>query len=203
MTSRRTLALGGLIGPAAFVTAWALLGARKPGYNPIEDHISRLAAQGVAERPAMTAGFVAFGVGLPLYALALRRSPTGHAWIAAVATGVATLGVAAFPLDGPVGDGAHAAAAGFGYATLAAVPLLAARPLARAGYKAWSRFSWATGAAVGACLAATTLGPATGLMQRTGLTIGDAWIVASAIALRATTSFVCPPSSTGTSSPTS
>src|SRR5687768_9884575 len=106
MSSRRLLAVGGIVGPFAFITAWALLGARKSGYNPIEDHISRLAAVGVPERPAMTAGFVAFGAGLPLYALALRSSATGTAWVTAAATGLCTLGVAAFPLDGPLGDGA-------------------------------------------------------------------------------------------------
>ncbi|HUR49450.1 MAG TPA: DUF998 domain-containing protein [Acidimicrobiales bacterium] len=183
MKPSRALALGGVVGPAAFITAWSALGWRKAGYTPIEDHISRLAAQGVAERPAMTAGFVAFGVGVPLYALALRRSPTGHAWIAAATTGVATLGVAAFPLDGPAGDGAHAIAAGVGYATLAAIPLLAARPLARAGLTMWSRFSWAAGGAAALCLAATTAGPATGLAQRAGLTIGDVWLIGSALAL--------------------
>lgn len=182
-TARRALAVGGIVGPAAFITAWSVLGARKAGYNPIEDHISRLAAQGVSQRPAMTAGFVAFGIGVPLYSLALRNSPTGRAWIAAAATGVATLGVAAFPLDGPSGDSAHAAAAGLGYATLAAMPLLAAPPLARAGRRGWSRFSWATGAVSAACLVGTTIGPATGLLQRTGLTVGDAWLIASSVAL--------------------
>lgn len=131
----------------------------------------------------MTAGFVMFGLGLPLYAIALRHSPTGRAWIAAAATGVATLGVAAFPLDGPAGDGAHAVAAGVGYATLAGAPLLAARPLARAGLETWSRFSWAAGTAAAACLIASTVGPATGLAQRAGLTIGDAWLMGSAVAL--------------------
>lgn len=183
MNVRRVLALGGIVGPVSFIAAWSILGARKPGYNPIEDHISRLAAQGVTERPAMTAGFVAFGVGLPLYAVALRRAVDGPAWVAAAATGIATLGVAAFPLDGPAGDGAHAAAAGLGYATLAATPLLAARPLARAGLPRWSVFSWAAGAGSAACLLATTAGPVTGLLQRAGLTIGDAWIVASAAAM--------------------
>ena len=175
--------MGGLAGPAAFIAAWSVLGARKAGYSPIEDHISRLAAVGVPERPAMTAGFVAFGVGLPLYAVALRSSPTGKAWATAAATGICTLGVAAFPLDGPLGDGAHAAAAGLGYATLAATPLLAAGALSRTGHRGWARFSWATGAVSAACLAATTIGPATGFLQRAGLTVGDAWIVASAVAL--------------------
>ena len=183
MNSNRARALGGVVGPAAFIAAWSILGARKSGYSPIDDHISRLAAQGVTERPVMTAGFLAFGIGVPVYALALRRALHGPAWMAAAATGVATLGVAAFPLDGPAGDSAHAVAAGLGYATLAATPLLAARPLARAGLERWSRFSWAAGAASGACLIATTVGPATGFFQRAGLTVGDAWLVASALAI--------------------
>lgn len=171
------------MGPVAFVVAWAVLGARKVGYNPIEDHISRLAAQGVAERAPMTAGFITFGVALPLYAVALRNAIGGKAWLAATATGLATLGVAAFPLDGPAGDAAHAVAAGAGYATLAALPLVAAAPLARAGQMGWARSSWVAGGASAACLLATMAGPATGLMQRLGLTIGDVWVVASAVAL--------------------
>jgi hypothetical protein len=33
------------------------------------------------------------------------------------------------------------------------------------------------------CLAATTLGPAHGLWQRLGLTVGDIWIAVTALAL--------------------
>ena len=149
---RRVLAIGGIVGPAAFVAAWVVLGARKTGYNPIEDHISRLAAQGVPERPAMTAGFLAFGVSLPLYSLALRSRLGGYAWATAAATGIATVAVAAFPLDGPVGDTAHAVAAGSGYATLAATPLLAALPLHRLGRVGWSRASLVAGSVSAGCL---------------------------------------------------
>lgn len=180
---RRSLAFGGIIGPTAFIAAWAILGAPKTGYNPVEDHISRLAAQGVPERPAMTAGFLVFGVSLPLYAVALRSRLAGPAWMAAAATGIATLGVAAFPLDGPAGDTAHAVAAGAGYATLAATPLLAAWPLRRAGRVGWSRASVVAGGASAICLVATTVGPATGFFQRAGLTIGDLWIATSAVAI--------------------
>lgn len=179
----RWAALGGIVGPAAFIGAWALLGARRPGYDPVTDHISRLAAAGVAERPAMTAGFVAFGLGMPVYSLALRRSLPGWSWATAATTGLATLGVAAFPLDGPAGDGAHAVAAGVGYATLAATPLLAAGGLRRAGHSAAARVSALTGVVSGACLLATVVGPATGLFQRLGLTVGDAWIVTSAVVI--------------------
>jgi len=183
LSSRRLLGLGGIIGPAAFITAWAVLGARRAGYNPITDHISRLAAAGVPERAAMSAGFVAFGLAVPAYGLALRRNLPGPAWATAVATGLATLGVAAFPLDGPAGDTPHAIAAGIGYATLAATPLLAARPLHRSGRTRWAIASVIAGVASGACLAATVVGPGTGLLQRTGLGIGDLWLAATGAAI--------------------
>lgn len=183
MPTPRSLAIGGIVGPAAFISAWAVLGARKAGYNPITDHISRLAAMGVRERPVMSAGFIAFGIAVPAYGLALRRDLPGPAWATAVVTGIATLGVAAFPLDGPLGDTPHAAAAGIGYATLAATPLLAAGPLRRSGRPRWAAASIVAGLASGACLAATVVGPATGLLQRTGLGIGDAWLAATGAAI--------------------
>jgi hypothetical protein len=180
---RRWAAVGGILGPVAFITAWAVLGGRRSGYDPVTQHISQLAADGVAERPAMTAGFVAFGVGVPIYALALRRGLTGPAWITAVATGAATLGVAAFPLDASFGDTPHAVSAGIGYATLAATPLLAARPLRQAGLTKSAAASVVAGALSGGCLLATVFFPWSGLLQRVGLTIGDVWLISSASAL--------------------
>lgn len=160
----------------AFVSAWAVLGTRLPGYDPAEDAVSRLAAVGAPDRWWMTAGFVAFGIGVPLFGLALREVDDSPAWITATATGVATLGVAAFPLDGWAGDTAHNVAAGLGYLTLAATPLLA-RP---------SRsvlISRVVGAASLACLALTAVVDRSGLLQRIGLTLGDAWIVIAAAAV--------------------
>jgi len=170
-----------VIGPAAFVTAWAACGAAKRGYSPIDDAISRLAAVGSTTRPFMTTGFVCFGVSVPIYAGALRRSVHGPAWLAAVSTGIATLGVAAFPLDvSPAIDTVHGVLASIGYATLAATPLLAARPLAEGGQREAAALSLAAGVLAGFSLAATALGPAHGLFQRIGLTIGDVWLAASA-----------------------
>lgn len=131
----------------------------------------------------MSAGFVVFGLAVPAYGLALRRSLSGPAWTTAVATGLATLGAAAFPLDGPAGDTPHAIAAGIGYATLAATPLLAARPLYRSGRTRWAAASVVAGVASGVCLAATVAGPATGLLQRSGLGIGDLWLAATGAAI--------------------
>lgn len=174
-------ALGGVIGPVAFVAAWSILGARTSGYSPTEDAISKLAASGAPTQAAMTAGFVVFGTGLPFFASALRRSLPGPAWALAAATGAATLGVAATPLGSGAPDSLHGAFAAVGYATLAAVPLLAARPLAARGRRRWAMWSVVAGATSAAFLAATVLGPRHGLFQRAGLTVTDVWVVAFAV----------------------
>lgn len=175
-------AWGGIAGPAAFVSAWLVGGVSTRGYSPVDDAISRLAAVGASTRPLMTAGFVAFGVAVPVYSAALRVSVPGPAWKAALGTGLATLGIALFPLDvSSTIDNVHAAVATLGYVTLAATPLLAARPLAAAGYRRAAEASVAVGVGAGLCLAGTVVGPAHGLLQRLGLTLGDAWLVTSAV----------------------
>ena len=181
--STRALAIGGLVGPAAFVGAWTAAGLRTRGYSPVSDAISDLAAIGASTRVLMTSGFLIDGIGLSAFGLAMRSTVEGPAWIAAVITGVATLGVAAAPLGGGLGDGAHAAMAGLAYASISAAPLLAAGPLRRRGRTTWSRASLAVGAVSATALLASTAGPAHGFWQRLGLTVGDAWIVGIAALL--------------------
>ena len=179
----RLLALGGVVGPLAFIGCWGVAGALTDGYSPFDDAISDLAAVGAPTRVAMTVGFVVFGVGLVAFGLAMRVALDGSAWIAAIGTGACTIGVAAIPLGGWSGDGVHAVFAGLGYATLIALPLLASRPLASRGQPAWARTALVISAISALCLIASTLGPAHGGWQRLGLTVGDAWIVGTAIAL--------------------
>ncbi|MGI9033766.1 MAG: DUF998 domain-containing protein [Acidimicrobiales bacterium] len=175
------LAWGGIVGPATFVAAWLVSGAMRPGYSPVADGISQLAAVGASTRPLMTAGFVVFGVGVPAYAVALHRSVPGSAYLTSIATGLAVLGVAAFPLGrSSTTDVVHGGWAMIGYVTLAATPLLAALPLAASGHHRAATASVATGVASGLCLAATLVGPGHGLLQRVGLTLGDTWLVVSA-----------------------
>lgn len=184
MNQRRLAAAGGIVGPAGFIAAWSILGATADNYDPVQDAISRLAAIGAPTRPGMTAGFVVFGVGLPIYAAALRQELEGPAWKAAAATGIATLGVAALPLDHSATiDLAHGAAATIGYVTLAAVPWLAARPLEKRNQRTYGAISRIAAVASAVALAATVLGPSHGFFQRLGLTIGDIWIVTNAIRL--------------------
>ncbi|MCW2621335.1 MAG: hypothetical protein JWL64_937 [Frankiales bacterium] len=172
--SRARLAAG-IAGPAAFVGAWVVGSAVKAGYSPVSDTISRLAEQGASTKPLMTSGFVAFGVLLPVFAGALRGvvPPAGRAAIAL--SGLGTLAVAATSLtpDGghPV-DTAHYLAAAVSYTADVVAPVLATR---------WwgpesTRRAYALSALIAACLGGSlVLDDVTGLLQRAGLTLFDAW----------------------------
>ena len=183
--SRSTLACG-VLGPAAFVGAWVGAGLLRPGYDPVQEAISQLAREGTAHRLVMTAGFVAFGVLVPVYARALgARLGTGTQAAATVA-GLGTLAVAALPLSaagGQTADRWHAAAAAVAYAGQVGAPLLGARGLGRLvpGSRAPS-YAVAGGALV--CLAGSVPDSSvSGLLQRAGLTVVDLWYAAVAVHL--------------------
>ena len=59
----RLRALGGVVGPAAFTTAWAVSTARQDGYDIRNEHISGLAAPDARHPQVMIAGFFVLGVG--------------------------------------------------------------------------------------------------------------------------------------------
>lgn len=181
----RLLAAAGVVGPCVFIADWAILGTRAKNYSPVSDAISELARMHASTRPAMTAGFLVFAAALPTYAVALRHSLPGHAWKFATANGVATVGVAAFSLGTPTSGDIHGAFAGLAYASLAAIPVAASVALRRGGHKALARTSIATGLLCAAALVTSVAGPdhVHGLFQRIGLTIGDAWIIVSAISM--------------------
>jgi hypothetical membrane protein len=181
----RAAATGGVIGPAMFIGAWTVSAAvTTREYSSIDDAISRLAAVGADSRALMTAGFIGFGVALPIYAWALRRVVGGAAWLTAAGTGIATLAVAATPLERSAAiDTWHGVFAGVGYVTLAATPLLAVRPLLAQGHRTLGGFGIIAGAASGIALVLTTTDLPTGLFQRIGLTAADIWVAASALAI--------------------
>jgi hypothetical membrane protein len=182
---RRLGAACGVLGPTAFVAGWAVNGARTPGYDPLTDAISRLAAEGAPTRVAMTACFVVFGVLVPVWAQALARE-LGRPVLAPIVTvaGLATLAVAALPLTeqgGSLQDTGHAATALTGYVAMAATPLVAARALPPTARRA----SVVTGVvSVAALLVSVATG--SGGAQRLGLTVVDAWhvVVATGVLLR-------------------
>ena len=108
MKQQEARAWCGVVGPTGFVAAWATAGTLAKGYSPVQEAISHLAALRAPTRWLMTAGFVCFGVAVPVYSSALRNSLGGRAWLAAATTGVATLGAGAFPLDiSPTTDRVH------------------------------------------------------------------------------------------------
>jgi hypothetical protein len=132
----------------------------------------------------MTAGFLVYAAAIATYVRPARTELSGRAATAIAVNALAAVAVAATPLESSLGGAPHAVAAGITYASLSAVPLLAAQALASDGH---SRLAWASrfvGVAGGVCLAlsAADVG-ATGLFQRSGLTLGHTWLAASAVAL--------------------
>lgn len=175
----------GIAAPAAFVTAWAVFGARREGYDPVDQAISQLAREGTPDRWGMTAGFVTFGLLLPVFARRLPRlMDAGRPLSVSMAVaGVSTLAVAALPLqaaEGGTGDLLHAFAAGAGYLAMAASPLLGARGLLRSGRPAAAAVSVTVSAASATALVLSLTTDDTGLWQRTGLGVVDLWFVACA-----------------------
>ena len=184
---RRIREWAGALGPLAFIGAWGVGGMiTSRSYSPVHDTISQLAAIGAPTRPVMTTGMITFGVALPLYARALHQALPGRAWVAAAATGFATLGVAATPLDhSELVDGLHLIAAGVGYVTLAVVPILARRSLIEAGHDRLAAFGTTMAGVAAVALPTSLLVSQTGLFQRIGLTAGDAFLLASVPVVRA------------------
>ncbi len=177
----RALAACGVIGPVAFVAAWVGCGLAAGHYSPVQDAISQLARLGASTRVPMTAGFVVYGLAVPLYGWCLRSVLGGRAWVAVGVTGLATLGVAAFPLG--FSDPAHNAFAGVGYVSLAAAPLLTVPTLRVRGFRGAALGSAVLGLACAVCLVLSVATGPSGLFQRAGLTIGDLWLATGAGAI--------------------
>ena len=184
MKQQEARAWCGVIGPTGFVAAWATAGPLTKGYSPVQEAISHLAALRAPTRWLMTAGFVCFGVAVPVYSSALRNSLGGRAWLAAATTGIATLGAGAFPLDiSPTTDRVHRGFAVIASSSLALTPVLAGQTLSACGHGRAAAASRLVGAMSGGCLVASAFVPTEGLFQRIGLTLSDGWLAASAVAI--------------------
>ena len=115
-----------------------------------------------------------------LFAVALRIVLTGRAWVAAGATALCTLGVAAFPLDAGV-DGLHAVRRGARVRHPGGAP--SAQPRGHSPAPAtgpWRRHLLVVGTISLVLLAGSLAGPSNGLLQRAGLGATDVWVVATA-----------------------
>jgi hypothetical protein len=192
MGSDRAGAVCGVLAPSAFVSAWVVGGLSFDGYDPLVDAISGLAAEDAPTQPLMTAGFVAFGLLIPVWArtLGARLDSTALRGVVTVA-GLTTLAVAFFPLTaegGTTQDALHAVTAGTGYVAMVATPLVAAPLLRRRGYGRAAAASLAVGLVSAAALVGTVaIGEdgqvGSGALQRLGLTVVDAWHVVAASAV--------------------
>jgi hypothetical protein len=192
----------GVLAPVVYVATWAVLGATRPGYDPVRQAISELGEQGASTAPAMSLGFVVFGLlGLP-FAAALRRTlPVGGRLARVVAAtaalcGLATIGAAVLPCSpGCPGPGAtatdtgHAVVAVVGYLALMGTPLLVWLALRRTDSSGWRRFGrWSlTAGALGSALmlgwALGWFGDAGGAAQRGFNTLADAWWATAGVAV--------------------
>ena len=122
--------LGAAAAPVLLIGGWTLAAALQPeGFSSVVDTISALAARDAANREVMTVALAGVGVCHLVTAAALRpAAPAGRLLLAL--GGLATLGVAAFPL--PAGGGgfaAHTVTAATAFGALAVWPALSGRAL--------------------------------------------------------------------------
>jgi hypothetical membrane protein len=116
-----------LVAPVLLIGGFTLAAAQQPpGYNPIRDTISALAARGATDRWLMTGALAGLGACYVATALGLRPArPAGRAVL--VGGGIATLLVAAFPQPIHGNSVAHTIAAAVAFTCLGVWPVFAAR----------------------------------------------------------------------------
>jgi hypothetical membrane protein len=114
------------VGPVALIGGWTIAAARQPpGYDPVRDTISALAARGATDRWLMTAALAGLGACYVVTAAGLR--PGRRAGRAVLfGGGCATLLVAAFPQPAHGNSVAHTIAAAVAFTSLGVWPVLAA-----------------------------------------------------------------------------
>jgi hypothetical membrane protein len=114
------------VAPVLLVGGWTVAaGLQPPGFNPVADTISALAAVGATDRAVMTLGLAGLGVCHVLTGLALRPAARGGRLLL-ITGGVATMLVAVFPeTAGKGGSLPHTVFAAVGFVALMAWPLAA------------------------------------------------------------------------------
>ena len=113
--------------PVLLIGGWTLAQARQPpGYDPIRDTISALAARGATDRWVMTSALLGLGACHVVTAAGLRPARrAGRVLLAA--GGVATVMVAAFPQPVRGNSPSHTVAAAAAFIALGAWPAFAGR----------------------------------------------------------------------------
>jgi hypothetical membrane protein len=109
------------------IGGWTIAQARQPpGYSPVRDTISALAARGATDRWVMTSALAGLGACHVVTALGLRPARPGGRVVLA-GGGVATVLVAAFPQPAHGNSVAHTVAATAAFIALSAWPAAASR----------------------------------------------------------------------------
>lgn len=192
-----TVAVLGVVGVLAYVTAWAVGGVVWQGYDPTTQAISELFAIGAptVTRLPLSLGLVASGVGLAAFGWAMDVGLPGRGRLGpglAVLSGVMTVAVVGFPCTaGCPGAGSsltdtmHVVTAGTGYVALMLAPLaIAWRVRHHLRWLAVAGVVLGGGALVLFLVRTAGLTPAaTGLQQRVFNTAADAWYVLAAVAI--------------------
>jgi len=111
-----------VLAPIALIGGWSLAASRQPaGYDPVRDTISALAARGAVDRWIMTIALAVLGCCHIVTASGLRPARLAGRIVLALG-GLATLGVAAFPLPVHGTSAAHAAFAFVAFGCLSTWP---------------------------------------------------------------------------------
>ncbi len=114
--------------PVLLIGGWTAAAARQAGgFDPVGQTISTLAARGATDRWLMTVALAGTGVSYVVTALGLRGAALPGRVVLACG-GVATVGVAAFPLPETGDSVAHAVVAGIAFVAVAMWPTVAGRP---------------------------------------------------------------------------
>jgi len=112
------------VAPVAMIGGWTLAASRQSAFDPVLETISALAATTASAPWIMTAGLALTGLAHVGVAATVRGFPRAARLVHAVG-GLATVAVAALPVDAE--PRAHGIAAGIGFGALALWPALAAR----------------------------------------------------------------------------
>lgn len=115
-----------LAAPVFLIGGWTVAQAARDGFDPVNQTISALAAVGAPHRWIMTAGLLGVGLAHLVTAAGLPVRPLGRVVLALA--GVATWGVAAFPI-GDAGAGTSGFPVAHGLWATAAFGLLALWPV--------------------------------------------------------------------------
>ncbi len=179
--------------PVLLIGGWTVAAAvQEGGFDPAAETISALAAQGATDRWLMTAALAGLGACHVITALGLRPAALSGRIVLAVG-GLATIAVAAFPLDAGGESTPHAVAAGIAFLALAVWPAVA---VPRAAVAPERRVPWGLRPIVARVATAVLLGlvvwfalslggPRVGLAERVAAGAQACWPLAVVMSVRA------------------